>query len=127
MARVEPALVEAAPLQPQDRVELLPVLGGQRLAVALRVALVVAAQPVGQALEQERALAASRASARKRAKASRTATTSLPSTVSRARPYGRDDVADALDDRVRRARRELGEAVVLADEDHRQPPERRPG
>ena len=37
----------------------------------------------------------------------------------------RDDVAHALDVRVGRARRELGEAVVLAHEDQRQPPERR--
>ena len=34
---------------------------------------------------------------------------------------GRHDVRDALDVRVRRARSELGEAVVLADEDHGQP------
>ena len=40
-------------------------------------------------------------------------------------PVGRHDVAHALDHGVRRARRELREAVVLAHEDERQLPERR--
>ena len=54
---LEAAVAERA-LEPQDRVELLPLLGCERLAVALRITLVVAAQPVREALEQERPFAA---------------------------------------------------------------------
>ena len=79
--RLEPPRRAEPALQAQDRVELLPLLGGERLAVVLRVALVVAAQPVGQALEQERPFSRPRLR-EEPAKASRTAPTSLPSTVS---------------------------------------------
>ena len=116
---------DAVALEAQDRILLLPVGGGERLAVLARVALVVAAQPVGQALEQERPAAVARRGEVARRRHPTPRATSLPSTVSRSTLVGRDDVAHALDVRVRRARRELREAVVLADEDQRQLPERR--
>ena len=88
------------------------------------VALVVAAQPVGQALEQERAAA--------RARRGEVAAEGVPHGDDVVAVdgvaldvVGRDDVADPLDVRVRRARRELREAVVLAHQDQRQLPERR--
>src|SRR5581483_6096516 len=103
-------------LQPQDRVELLPVLGGQRLAVELRVALVVAAQAMGEALEEEGPAARAR---RAEEPAEGVAHGAQVVAVDRRSldPPRRDHVAHPLDRRVRRARRELGEAVVLADED----------
>src|SRR5690242_2161438 len=53
----EPALLDAVALQAQDRIHLLPLRVGDRLAVGGGIALVVAAQADGQALEQEGALA----------------------------------------------------------------------
>src|SRR5205823_11053237 len=44
-------VVSEPPLQPQDRIELLPLLGLERLPVELRVALVVPSETVRQALE----------------------------------------------------------------------------
>ena len=44
-------------LEPEDGVELPPLLGRERLSVELGIALVVAAEAVRQALEQERPLA----------------------------------------------------------------------
>src|SRR5262245_62111087 len=54
------AAVSKSPLQPQDRIELLPLLGLERLPVELRVAFVVPAEAVGEALEQERSVAGTR-------------------------------------------------------------------
>ena len=90
-------------------------------AVALRIALVVPAEPVRQALEEHRPSPARAVGEEPGERLAHrddvVAVDGLPLHVVR-----RDDVADALDVRVRRARRELREAVVLADEDHRQPP-----
>ena len=84
----------------------------------------MAAQPVREALEQERPLAAARRGEEPgEGLADGDDVVAVDGLALQA--VRRDDVADALDDRVRRARRELGEAVVLADEDRRQPPERR--
>ena len=108
-------------LRPRDRLGPLPLPRRERLPVVLRVALVVAAQPVRQALEQHRALAGARAGEEA---AERLAHRQDVVAVHRlaVEPVRRDDVAHALDFRVRRARRELGEAVVLADENDRQLP-----
>ena len=88
------------------------------------IAFVVAAQPMRQALEQKRAVA--------RPGLSEEAAERVPDRADVGALHGRpldvirrNDVAHPLDVRVGRARRELGEAVVLAHENQRQPPERR--
>ena len=115
--------VAEGPLQPEDRVELLPLRGRERLPVQLRVALVMTAEPMGEALEQERPLSRPRLleePAERRVHLEHlVAVDGLALELPR-----RHDVAHPLDGRVRRARRELREAVVLADEDRRQPPQR---
>src|SRR6476646_9437378 len=115
-------LVAERPLQSEDWVELLPLLGRERLSIELRVALVVAAEPVGEAFEEERTFV--------RARLGEEASECLvhPEHVVAVHglaldPPGRDHLAHPLDVCVRRARGELGEAVVLADEDRGQPPE----
>ena len=111
-------------LEAQDRVLRLPVRVGERLAVRARIALVVPAQTVRQALEEERAAAGAR---RLEVASERVphGDDVVPVDGVALDLVGRDHVAHALDVRVRRARRELREAVVLADEDERQLPERR--
>src|SRR6185503_9330430 len=121
---VEPARRAPLALEPEDRV-LLPPLGlGERLAVAAGVALVVPAHPVRQALEQERPSACPRGGEEPRERLPH-----LGHVVAVDRrpldPVRRDDVRHPFDDRVSRPWRELGVAVVLADEDERQRPERR--
>ncbi len=90
----------------------------------LRVALVVTSQPVREAFQKRRSAAApglgEKASERLAHRHDVVPVDRLALEAERG-----DDVAHALDVRVGRARGELGEAVVLADEDHRQPPERR--
>ena len=119
----EPALRDPVALETEDRILLLPVGVGERSSVLARVTLVVAAEAVRQALEQERAAAGAR---RRQIAAER-----VPHRHDVVAVHGvalhvvrRHHVAHPFDDRVRRTRSELREAVVLAHEDERQPPER---
>ena len=57
---VDPLLRQRPGLEARQRIALSPLLVRQRIAVLLRVALVVAAAAVGEALEQERPAAGSR-------------------------------------------------------------------
>jgi hypothetical protein len=102
----------------------VPLLVGDRLAVLAGIALVVAAQAMGQTLEQHRPFA--------RPHRGQKAAERLPDRAGvvsvdglAVHHVGGDDVADPLDLGVGRAWGELSEAVVLADEDQRQLPERR--
>src|SRR5580765_4206385 len=79
---------------------------------------------MSQALEEERPLAATRLREEPGAGLADGADV-VPVHRQPLEPVRCDDVRDALDRRVRRARRELREAVVLADEDRGQPPEGR--
>ena len=119
----EPALLPAVALEAQDGILLLPVGGGERLAILAGVALVVAAQAVREALQQERP-----ASGARRVEVGREGVAHGRDVVAvdglALQLVGSDDVAHALDVGVRRARRELREAVVLAHQDERQLPQR---
>src|SRR5439155_26867029 len=109
---------DSVALETQDRILCLTVCRSERVAVLPRIPLVMAAEAVGQALEEERPVARARPGEipaecpphRHRVAAVDT----LPRDGG-----GSDDIAHALDGRVCRPRRELREAVVLAGENER--------
>jgi hypothetical protein len=83
----------------------------------------VAAEPVRQAFEQKRALAPT-PRVEEAGEGAPHRVDVVPVDGRALEAVRRDNVGDALDRRVRGARRELGEAVVLAHEDHRERPQR---
>ena len=107
----EPALCDAVPLQPQNRIPLLPLLCRDRLAVLARIALVVTAQAHDETLQQKWPEArARRGEVGPERLAHREHVIAIDGRA--LDPVGRHDVTHALDHGVRRARRELREAVV---------------
>ena len=120
----QPVALDQAGGEPGDRVLRLPVGELGQLAVLGRIALVVAAQSVDQGLDERRPVAGARPGDRL---ADRRVDREDVVAVDR---HGRDAVdagvvGEVLHLRVGGERRELGVAVVLAEEHDRQPPEAR--
>ena len=116
-ASVTPAARRAAPVQAAGS-RCLPVRHLFGRPVTLRITLVVAVPAVGRRLDQRLARRRARRSMTASCIAAAVATTSLPSELAIGEGVARGPVLERRA-RVGRGGRELGVAVVLAEEDHR--------